>query len=144
MIRLKQDGADYIESWEGCKLHIYKDVNGNDTIYIGHLVQPGETFNYTYEEGMAIFEKDIDGTEHAIARMVNVATNDDQYKALCDIVFNIGQGRFEHSRTLELINSGADKYTVADLIEQAFITSGGIVVPQLQQRRRADADLWRA
>ena len=143
MIRLTAQGCDYIESWEGCKLHEYPDVMGNPTIYIGHLIIPGETFNYTEEEGRAIFDKDIEISEHAAAKMLEVAINDNQYLAFVDMVFNAGIGRLEHSETLALINSGADKETVATLIEKAFITANGIVVEQLKERRKADANLWR-
>lgn len=144
MIRLQQSGLDYIISWEEFRAFPYDDGFGNMTIYFGHLILPGEKFNNTQEEGEAILAKDIEITEHAASKMLEVAIDDNQYQAFIDMCYNTGVGRLEHSETLALINSGADKETVAKKIEKAFITSNGIVVGNLVSRRKADADLWRA
>ena len=88
MKRLTVQGCEYIESWEGCKLYEYLDIASNPTIYIGHLIQPNETFNHTREEADLIFQKDIDRFEDAAAKMLEVQVNDNQYLAFIDMVYN--------------------------------------------------------
>ena len=146
MIRLTVQGCEYIESWEGCELYEYPDSGGLPTIYIGHLIKFGETFNHTREEAEAVFEKDIDNTEKAVMSMLKVEVNDNQYLALVDMAYNAGVGALQHSHTLALINGGADKSSVGDIIERAFVTvhkdGKVIVVSGLVARRKADANLW--
>jgi lysozyme len=141
LIRLVEKDIEWFTSWEGMKLEPYDDGYGFQTIYIGHKILPGETFNSTEEEGLAIFAKDIETTEHAVAKLVNIATTHNQWLALCSLIFNCGADRFAKSDTRRVVNKGI----IPDIIERwktAFVTAGGIASKGLLARREAEAELW--
>jgi lysozyme len=141
VIRLKS--CDFTASWEGCVLHVYKDQGGLATVGYGHLIKEGETFDtITQEQAIELLEADIETAEHAVARLVDVQTNDDQYTALVDLVYNVGEGTFGKSHTRILINSGAPLEDIRQRWETAFITANGIPSNGLIARRKAEAELY--
>lgn len=107
MRKINQAGIEFIVQEEGgCILHVYKDIAGIDTIYVGHKVLPGEKFNNTLEEGMAIFAKQLAYFESEVERLVKVQISDNQFSALVDFTYNEGEGAFADSTLLKKLNSG--------------------------------------
>lgn len=141
MIRLTLKDLDFIGAWEKLKLFPYDDGYGFMTIYRGHRILPGETFNNTKKEADLIFGKDIEVAENAVSKLVNIATTHNQYLALVSIVFNAGSERFKKSDTRRVVNTG-DIPAIVKRWKTAFITSGGVTSRGLVARREAEAELW--
>jgi lysozyme len=107
MRQVNQAGVAFIVKEEGgCVLHEYLDIAGIPTIYVGHKILPGEKFNNTMEEGMAIFAKQLAYFERSVEYFVKVPLNDDQFTALVDFAYNEGEGAFAGSTLLKKLNAG--------------------------------------
>lgn len=72
---------------------------------------------------------------------VNVPINDNQVLALSSFAYNVGNGAFESSTLLDLLNSGADINTVAAQFDR-WTKSGGVVNKGLVARRAAEKKLF--
>jgi lysozyme len=107
-------GLEFVSEWEG-KARVdkasnlvfpYRDCVGVWTIYVGHVVLPGEKFDsgITDEKGLELLSKDIAKVETAIARDIRVNLNQNQFDALVSFGFNCGVGAIATSLTTKLIN----------------------------------------
>jgi GH24 family phage-related lysozyme (muramidase) len=72
---------------------------------------------------------------------VKVPINDNQLLSLSSFAYNVGNGSFDNSTLLELLNSGANINTVADQFDR-WVTSGGVVNKGLVNRRKAEKALF--
>jgi lysozyme len=94
-LRTSDVGRDEIESHEGRRLQCYDDGYGFQTIGIGHLVKPGESFpnGLTDAECEDLFTVDLMDAEAIIHEHVQVPLTQSQFDALVSFVFNVGPGR---------------------------------------------------
>jgi lysozyme len=76
-----------------------------------------------------------------VQRLVKVPITDNQLLALSSFAYNVGNGAFESSTLLKLLNSGVDINTVANEFDK-WIYSGGTVNKGLQSRRKAEKTLF--
>ena len=72
---------------------------------------------------------------------VRVPLNDNQLLALSSFAYNVGKGAFADSTLLELLNSGANKATVAAQFDK-WVYSGGVINKGLQSRRNAEKTIF--
>lgn len=118
------------------------------TVGIGHAVLPGEPYKLnqkiTLEESRRLFEKDTAWTVQAVNDFVKVPLTQNQFDALCSLVFNIGKTAFKNSTLLRKLN--ARDYQGA---AQAFLSwnkgrvKGKLVVlPGLVTRRAKEKSLF--
>src|ERR1019366_2511495 len=100
-------GRKLIESFEGLSLKAYLDQRHIQTIGYGHTGQlkPGDTC--TPEQADAWLVGDLATAEGAVNRLATVPLNQNQFDALVSLCFNIGQGNFEPSTLLSLLNQKA-------------------------------------
>jgi lysozyme len=76
-----------------------------------------------------------------VMQMVKVNINDNQLIALSSFAYNVGNGALQDSTLLKLLNSGADKNTVASQFDK-WIYAGGKVNNGLKNRRAAEKKLF--
>ena len=76
-----------------------------------------------------------------IKNLVKVPLNNNQINALISFVYNVGINAFKDSTMLKLINSGADKQTVALQFDR-WIYDNGVIVKGLINRRNAEKKLF--
>jgi GH24 family phage-related lysozyme (muramidase) len=76
-----------------------------------------------------------------VMQMVKVNINDNQLVALSSFAYNEGNGALQNSTLLKLLNSGADKNTVAAQFDQ-WVYAGGKVSNGLKNRRAAEKKLF--
>lgn len=102
---------DFIRQEEGEKLIGYEDSRGIPTIGVGHTgeinnlpVSVGLTI--TPEQSMALLKDDLAWVESTLASTVTIGINQNQYDALCSMIFNIGAKAFKNSTLLRLLNQG--------------------------------------
>jgi lysozyme len=140
-----QNGLNFISQWEGCVLHIYKDVAGLPTIGIGHLIKNGESFStITKEQALDLLAKDVKLCEDAINKNIKVELNQNQFDALISWSFNCGVGVLQSSTLVKRLNDGFYEEVPSHLLDWCKATiNGKIAVNQgLYNRRKSEGELW--
>jgi lysozyme len=102
-----ENATKLVQGFEDCRLSAYKDGNGIWTIGYGHT-GPAVVEGLTCTQAMADewLNQDLAVADAAIARLVKMALNQNQYDALVSLIFNIGQGHFATSTCLRQLNQG--------------------------------------
>jgi lysozyme len=131
------------KSFEGLALAAYADQGGVWTIGYGHTgrgVYAGLTI--TEEQAEVFLHGDVAGTVAGVNRMVTAAIRQSQFDALLDFALNLGCATLLRSTLLRLVNAG----DFAGAAEQFLLWDhvGGVVVPGLLRRRRAEVELFQA
>ncbi|EAQ9981479.1 lysozyme [Salmonella enterica] len=115
-MKISDSGLAALKREEGCKLIAYPDSRGVWTIGTGHT---GKVDGVAVHKGMTITQDtadrllrdDLSWVEHCIAERVTVVLNQNQYDALCSLIFNIGASAFISSTVRRQLNAG--NYTAA-------------------------------
>ncbi|MBH3006771.1 lysozyme [Serratia ureilytica] len=109
-MKISNNGIDFLKRQEGEKLSAYKDTRGIPTSGVGHAglvdgkpVAMGMTISK--EKSSDLLRFDLQWTERAI-NSANVTLNQNQYDALCSLVFNIGAAAFNGSTLLRKLKAG--------------------------------------
>jgi lysozyme len=103
-------GLAIIKEYEKCSLTAYKKtINGKPdvwTIGYGHTTGVVEGAVCTQAQADAWLFDDATWAAKVLAAYVKISLNQNQFDALCSLVFNIGSGNFESSTLLKLLNAG--------------------------------------
>ena len=105
--KITQDGLDFIQDVEGCKLYAYLDTGGVWTIGVGHTgpeVVKGLTCSM--EQALQWLKEDSEEAQEAIRQSVEGLLTQNQFNALVSFVFNVGVSAFSKSTMLKFINKG--------------------------------------
>jgi lysozyme len=137
-MRYSQVGIRLTEGFEGLRLQAYQDSKGVWTIGYGHTrgVYPGMVIGVAQAESFLL--ADITWAEAEVNRVVKAPLTQHEFDALVDFVFNCGSGNFEHSTLLQLLNHGDHVKAAAEF--QKWDKCGGVALPGLLRRRRAEAE----
>jgi len=149
-MKISQQGIEMIKGFEGIHdgntrtpiLEPMQDPRGLWTLGYGsrydknYRLVTRYTPAITTAEAETLLIRDIGITEDCIARLVKVPLNQNQYDAICSIIFNIGSGNFQGSLLLKGINKG--------IVVQSYFTNwrnaGGR--PILLGRRQKEWQLY--
>lgn len=109
---------------EGVRYDVYRDVAGYPTVGVGHLVLPEDNLRVgdmiSHRDAMSFLEQDISKAEEAVRNLVgDLAVNQNEFDALVDLVFNVGEGTVserESPRLNEAIEAG-DHDAIAQELE---------------------------
>ena len=131
----------------GLYLKAYQDSGGVWTIGYGSTydfdkqrkVQQGDII--TAEQAQKWLEITTSKDAAEIKNLVKVPLNNNQLNALISFTYNVGLGAFKASSLLRLLNSGADKSTVADQFDR-WVFDNGVKVKGLINRRNAEKKLF--
>jgi lysozyme len=137
---------ELIKKFEKFSQKSYRDIAGNLTIGWGHLIKAGENFGslMTLAQGDALGNADFNTARRAVRRQVKVPLNANQFAALTDFTFNLGEGALGGSTLLKKLNAGdyegASKQF--ELWDKAM--KNGALVPNeaLRQRRLSEEGLF--
>ena len=131
----------------GLYLKAYLDSGGVPTIGWGSTydfdkqrkVQQGDIIT----EAQALKWLEMETSQNAIdiKKLVTVPLNNNQLNALISFVYNVGINGFKASSMLRLLNSGADKNTVAAQFDR-WVYDNGVKVKGLINRRNAEKKLF--
>ena len=124
----------------------WKSLSGAPwTIGIGHTgtvngkpVSAG--MNITESTAYSLFDQDVYSAVVAVNRLVKVDLNQNQFDALVDFVFNLGQGNFASSTLLRKLNAGDYKGAANEF--PRWNKAQGAVLLGLTKRRKAEQDLF--
>lgn len=108
-MQISPNGISKLKSEEGEKLTGYKDSRGIPTLGVGHIgtvdgkpVAVGMVI--TKEKSTELLLNDLKWVEKSIADNVKVPLSQNQYDALCSLIFNIGASAFSGSTVLRKLN----------------------------------------
>ena len=148
--RLSKKGAAFIAHFEGFRGDLYNDPVGHCTIGCGHLVHHGpingsepEEFKrgITRERALELLQQDAASAAGAISGSVKVKLTQAQVDALISFAFNVGNGAFNDSTLLKLLNQGDYGSVPAQL--DRWTKASGRTLPGLVTRRKAEGALFR-
>lgn len=147
---IDQAGLDFISRWEGCILHVYRDIAGLKTVGIGHLVTKDEDrlfpdgMKISREQAIELLHKDVQKCVRAIRANIKQPLNQNQFNALCSFAFNCGTGVTQNSGVARAINAGNFSAVRPALLEWCKAKINGVfqVNAGLLARRRSSADLF--
>jgi lysozyme len=148
--RLSKKGAAFIAHFEGFEPRLYNDPVGHCTIGCGHLVHHGpingsepEEFKrgITRERALELLQQDAGSAAGEISRSVKVKLTQSQADALISFAFNVGNGAFNDSTLLKLLNQGDYASVPAQL--DRWTKASGKTLPGLVRRRKAEGALFR-
>jgi lysozyme len=135
----KAEGGLYLKS--------YQDSGGVWTVGYGSTydfdkqrkVQQGDII--TEAQAQRWLEMETSQNAKDIKSLVKVPLNNNQLNALISFVYNVGINAFKKSTMLKLLNSGADKATVANQFDK-WVFDNGVIVKGLINRRNAEKNLF--
>jgi lysozyme len=135
-----QAAVDLVTQFEGCRLTAYADSGGVLTIGYGHTqgVCPGQTISE--EDALLLLNEDLAVADAAVNRLVNVKLAQNQFDALVDFVFNLGEGNLQKSSLLKFLNLGQSLLAAKEFLRWDLI--GGVPSAGLLRRRQAEQSLF--
>lgn len=146
-MRISDDGIRLIISFEGKlrkigdgKYVAYRCPAGVWTIFAGCTEGVKEGMICTEAEGEAMFRKELAKHEAAVARLVTVEINQNQFDALTSFSYNCGIDAFSKSTLLKRLNRG--DYAGAAASFSVWNKGGGKVLNGLVARRSREAALF--
>lgn len=140
-MKISDRGIRFIKQEEGERLVSYRDVVGIWTIGVGHT---GSVDGLPVHKEMRIDAKkstelllmDLRTVERAINKDVIAAMNQNQYDALCSLIFNIGIGAFRDSTLRKRLNAGDYKGAAdAFLMWKRAGSAKDILLPRRERER---------
>ena len=141
-MKLSKQGADFIKSFEGCRLEAYHgaaDRPGLYTIGYGHTgkVQKGQKI--TQAEADRLFSNDVAPIEKQLtADVPNVSQH--QCDELVSFCFNLGVSAYMGSTLRRKLKAG-DKLGAANEFPR-WCHAGGVVMNGLKRRRNAERAMF--
>lgn len=148
-MKLSQKGADFIKSFESCRLTAYRDGGGVFTVGFGHTgpeVRPG--FTITQGQADTLFEDDVERFETGVESLVTVGLTQGQFDALVSFAFNVGLDQDEDTKAeglgdstlLKLLNEGFYSNAADEFLKWDY--DNGKKVAGLTRRRAAEREMF--
>ncbi|CNJ00105.1 putative phage lysozyme [Yersinia frederiksenii] len=140
-MQISDNGISKLKVEEGERLTGYKDSRGIPTVGVGHTgVVDGKPVAVgmviTKDKSSDLLRSDLAWVEKAIATNVKAPLTQNQYDALCSLVFNIGPTAFANSTVLKRLNAGDYKGAAdAFLMWKKAGNDLNILLPRRQRER---------
>lgn len=165
-MKLSEKGMKLLKDIETLRLKVYDDQTNKDiieynkknkegaTIGYGHLLkeQDGDFEKYkpnvaiTKEDADELFLNDLAPFEKKVNNIIKVNLSQQEFDALTILAFNIGNGSFQSSSVVKLVNNPNDpksNYRTLDEAWMAFNKSQGQVMKGLNKRREAELNIFK-
>ncbi|WP_294966489.1 lysozyme [uncultured Gilliamella sp.] len=139
---ISKNGLDLIKQFESLQLKAYKCSANVWTIGYGHTKNVKEGDRISQDQANCFLMQDLYSVEWAIVRLVKVKLNQNQFDALCSLIFNIGISAFNKSTLLAKLNTG--DYVGAAEQFRRWNKVNNVVMAGLVRRRQAEEDLFNA
>jgi lysozyme len=143
-------GVEFVASFEGWVNHPYNDPAGNATIGYGHLLHLGKVTaddirkwgTISHTTGLELLAADLHASERCLLEHVRPPLErTNRFDAMASFVFNLGCGPVSGETHLaESLNNPLRTGMPAAILP--YDHAGGVVLPGLTRRRRAEAHLW--
>lgn len=135
-------GRELIKYFEGTRLESYYCSSGVLTIGTGHTgpdVFPGKQI--TQAEADALLQSDLQRFEKAVAKLITVPLNQNEFDATVSFTFNTGEGALSESTFRKRMNAGEDKATCFREEFPRWVNGANGPLPGLVARRDAEVKL---
>jgi lysozyme len=148
-VTVSEKGLEFIARFEGYRRYVYDDGAGWATIGIGHLLGPWSRravyramypLGWSYKRSLRQLRTDAAKADLAVTEYARPLPQNG-HDALCSFAFNCGTGALMHSSLLKDVNRKAAAGTIEADFER-WNHAGGIVLPGLTTRRKAEARLY--
>ena len=145
MIRhITENGLKLIEQLEGFSSKIYLDSAGLQTIGYGHLITSAEKHLFqngiTEAKAISLLKQDVKIAEKAVAHLISVPLNNNQFDALVSFTFNLGSSALQRSTLRAKVNRQEHEQVPAEFMR--WVYAGGKKLPGLIKRRKLEANLY--
>ena len=147
-MRCNDEGIAIIKKYEGCSLRCYLDPIGIPTIGYGsiwgldHNRLVSSHRNITENEAEHLLKRELLTTENAVARLVKSPLTQNQFSAVCCLVYNVGSGKFRSSTIRMKLNR--KDFTGASNEFWKWRRAGGKILRGLVRRRAEEKELFDA
>lgn len=130
----------FISRHEGLSLKAYLCPSGVWTIGYGHTQGVREGDECTTEDAASWLVEDIEATQKALAKYVNIPVTEGQFIALTSLAFNVGVGNVLKSKLLRKLNAGDIRGAAEEFLD--FDLANGKRLPGLTTRRKDESELF--
>lgn len=141
---LSNVGLKLIMESEGFRERAYQDTGGVWTVGYGTTRINGRPVNKNdvVDELFAVvlLKEDVASSEKAVTRLVKVPLNQNQFDALVDFVYNLGETQFNKSTLLRKLNN--KDYVGAAEEFPRWVFDNNKVQPGLVTRRKKERELF--
>jgi lysozyme len=135
------DLIDFLKGWEGCVLTPYRDVAGQWTCGIGHLLTSGSPLEpWTTEQAEAQLASDLERTWNGLAPHLTSSPTQNQGDALLSLAFNVGAHAVGNSTLVTMFNAGDISGASQQFLR--WDLAAGKEIPGLLARREAEKAIW--
>lgn len=147
-MRCNDEGIAIIKKYEGCSLKCYLDPIGIPTIGYGsiwgldHTRLASTHRDITEHEAELLLKRELRTTENAVARLVKSPLTQNQFSAVCCLVYNVGSGKFKSSTIRMKLNR--KDYVGASNEFWKWRRAGGKILRGLVRRRAEEKELFNA
>jgi lysozyme len=142
-MKTSENGKNLIKRFEGCRLDAYKCSAGVWTIGYGNTfyengdkVQPNDVI--TLQRAEELFNLLLPKYERIVNIKLKKKVNQNQFDALVSHTYNTGGS----STLFRLINENSKNEFIKKWFLTKYVTANGIVLKGLQNRRKAECDLY--
>ena len=139
-------GIAIIKHYEGFSSTPYKCPAGYWTYGYGNIRDntgarvTADTAHIDELQGEALLMVELDKVEAQIKRMTVIPLTENQFSAICSLVWNIGSGRYKASTLRAKLNRG--DYRGASAEFPKWRRGGGKILPGLVRRRKSERELF--
>lgn len=135
-MQYSKSGLALTERFEGCRLVAYQDSVGVWTIGYGHTRGVCAGMTCTEAQAQQWLEEDTANAVADVNANCHVQLTQDEFDALVDFAFNLGDGSLNGSTLMKLVNE-KNFAAAADQFDE-WDHAGGRVVAGLLRRREAE------
>jgi len=132
---------------EGVRYQVYRDVAGYPTVGVGHLVLPEDNLRLgdtiSHDRAMELLEQDLAKAEAGVVDLVgDLPINQNEFDALVDLVFNVGEGTVSEAKSprLNAAIAKGDYEAIAEELE--YTTAKNKVARGLMYRSERRAQMF--
>lgn len=139
VMKISEAGIKLICKWEEFRSYAYVCPAGLWTIGYGHTGGVKPTDKIDIAQGEAYLRQDLEIVERCL-NALKLKLNQNQYDALCSLIFNIGIGKFKRSTMLRYLQ--AKQYDKASAEFLKWRKANGKVLKGLEARRKDEQELF--
>ena len=140
-MQYSKNGLLLTEGFESCRLVAYQDIRGIWTLGWGHTgPEVCEGLTWTQDQADAQLLADVQSSVAAVNADVTVPLTQDEFDALVDFAFNVGNTALRNSTLLKKLNAG--DYAGAANEFYRWDKAAGQVIAGLLRRRQKETDLF--
>jgi len=127
---------DTIKKYEGLRVKPYRCPAGVWTVGYGYTRRVDPTKVITTDRAEELLEEDVLSASGVVRALVKTDLNQEQFDALIDFVFNLGEGNFAASTLLRYVNNGDFSKAADEFLK--WNHCNGEILAGLTKRREAE------